>query len=624
MGHFRVIGPFVQGPVDNSNRVIVTGNPLNSLKIPAGPSTDEVYVGNPDAPGLMSVDSVGGPTTPANAHLLIKTRPLPPVPPLVRPQNLKTLPQSTVFPKNKVGQVTTPVKVSVLSTYLQGYPNRKYLINGFTIGFKLGYIGPRQSTSCSNLKSCSELPDVVLQKLQAEIYAKRIQGPFHERPFPNFHISPIGLVPKKTVGDFRLIHHLSHPKGSSINDHIDPNLATVKYASFDDAVATLLKYGPGCFFAKTDIHNAFRLIPIHPSDHELLGFSFQGKYYYDTCLPMGSSSSCSIFEAFSTSLQWIATNKLKIPHIVHILDDFLFFGHDFKACQGHLDQFLNLCKVMGVPIKQEKTESARQVIVFMGLELDSITMEARLPQDKLSKLRSLLLYHTGRRKITLKDLQSLIGLLNFCCSVVIPGRCFLRRLINLTVKVSKPTHRITMSADSRRDLKAWFLFTQHFNGKNVLLKQRWLSSPSLHLHTDAAGSLGYGAIFNNSWFYGEWPNHMTSFHITFKELFPIVLALEIWGTILKNKCIILHSDNYAVVHIINKQSCKDSVVMKLVRRLVLTCMQHNILIQAKHIPGKDNVLPDLLSRLQVKQFRLLAPQMDDQPTKIPEQLLLLH
>lgn len=476
---------------------------------------------------------------------------------------------------------------------------------------------------CSNLKSCIELPEIVLTKLQKELSAKRIKGPFSEKPFNNFHISPIGLVPKKTQGEFRLIHHLSHPKGKSINDHIDPQLATVKYASFDDAVTALLQFGPGCYFAKTDINDAFRIIPIQPKDHDRLGIFFQGNYYYDTCLPMGASSSCAIFEAFSSSLHWISITKLNIPTLVHILDDFLFIGHTFNECQGYLKKFLTICNVTGVPIKDEKTENARQVITFMGLELDSITMEARLPQDKLFKLQTLLAFHTGRRKITLKDLQSLIGLLNFCCSVVVPGRCFLRRLIDLTIKVTKPNHHITLSAESRRDLKAWKLFVQHFNGKNLILDQRWVSTTVLDLYTDAAGSLGYGAIFKTSWFYGVWPIPMAKFEITFKELFPIILALEIWGSRLRNKCITLHSDNYAAVHIINKQSSKDSNVMKLVRRMVLACMQFNILIHAKHIPGKTNTLPDLLSRLQVKQFQRLAPHMDALPTEVPDNLLLL-
>ena len=79
--------------------------------------------------------------------------------------------------------------------------------------------------------------------------------------------------------------------------------------------------------AKTDIDSAFRIIPIHPNDHYLLGFRFNGEFYHDRCLPMGCSSSCAIFDRFSSSLKWIAKAKLGIPHILHILDDFLFLGN---------------------------------------------------------------------------------------------------------------------------------------------------------------------------------------------------------------------------------------------------------------------------------------------------------
>lgn len=65
------------------------------------------------------------------------------------------------------------------------------------------------------------------RKLQPELDAGRIKGPFSTPLLPNLHISPIGLVPEKTPGQFRLIHHISYPKGSSINDHTDPTFATV-------------------------------------------------------------------------------------------------------------------------------------------------------------------------------------------------------------------------------------------------------------------------------------------------------------------------------------------------------------------------------------------------------------
>jgi hypothetical protein len=56
---------------------------------------------------------------------------------------------------------------------------------------------------------------------------------------------------------------------------------------------------------------------------------------------------------------------------------------------------------------------------------------------------------------------------------------------------------------------------------------------------------------------------MQNYQIAIKELFPIVLSLEIWGDHLKNGKIMFYSDNMAVVEIINKQTCKDAEISAL-------------------------------------------------------------
>ena len=501
-----------------------------------------------------------------------------------------------------------------------GYPDSHYLIKGFQTGFRLGYMGARSPSSCSNLKSCVEMPHAVSEKLQTELQTDRIRGPFDHSPFPDMKLSPIGLVPKKVPGQYRLIHHLSYPKGQSVNDFIDPIFSSVHYSSFDDAVSQLVLCGQGTFMAKTDIDSAFRLIPIHPLDHELLGFTFLNKYYFDACLPMGASSSCAIFEKFSTAIHWIAATHLNIKHMVHILDDFLILGPK-NTCHKNLTEFLLFCSNIGIPIKQEKTVYPCNTITFMGLELDSITMEARLPDDKLVKLQSLLALYKNKRTIKLRELQSMLGLLNFCCQVVVPGRSFMRRLTDLTCKVTNPNHHITLNKESRKDISAWLMFLQHFNGRQLLLDRRWVTSDMLHLHTDASGAIGFGAIFGSKWFNGKWSVAVAPLNITFKEYFPIVVALEVWGKHFQNRCLVIHSDNMAVVQIINKQTTKEPMVMALVRRMVIACMTLNILLRAKHIPGKENILPDLLSRFQMGQFKRLAPQMDNLPTDVPIDLL---
>ena len=513
--------------------------------------------------------------------------------------------------------------MSVLEYLLSTYePNLKsFLIDGFSLGFRIGFVGTSKSLLAPNLRSADEQPEVLSAKLDKEWSAGRIVGPFSSPPFANFVSSPLGVVPKKTPGEFRIIHHLSYPDGSSVNDFIPSEKSTVHYASISDAISMIKSIGRGSYMSKTDIKSAFRIIPIHPDDYHLLGMKWNNSYFFDRCLPMGCSSSCAIFEAFSSSLEWLAKNFLGASGVLHILDDFLFIAKSESKCRSDLSKFLNLCDYLGVPIAHEKTEGPATTLQFAGITLDTIQMEARLPEDKLQKSRELLTDFHKRRKVTLRELQSLLGFLNFTCSVVLPGRAFLRRLIDLTKGVRRPHHRIRLTKACRKDISVWLNFLDNFNGRTFFLDEKWLSCAPLKLYTDAAGSKGYSAIFEGHWLYGEWPESWKSFNIAFLELFPIALSLHVWGGHMSNRCVSFFTDNAALVDIINKQTSKHSLIMVLVRDLVLTSLRHNIVFRAYHVPGVDNTRADLISRFQIKEFRKAFPDADPEPTPVPETLL---
>ena len=122
---------------------------------------------------------------------------------------------------------------------------------------------------------------------------------------------------------------------------------------------------------------------------------------------------------------------------------------------------------------------------------------------------------------------------------------------------------------------------------------------------------------HNSWFSLQWPSEWWSLqNITFLELVPIVVALETWGPSLKNHCVKLNTDNLALSYVINKQTSKEDLVRRFIRRLVLTALKFNILLKASHVPGYNNTLSDALSRLQVSRFLTLHPSADKHPTPV--------
>ena len=231
-------------------------------------------------------------------------------------------------------------------------------------------------------------------------------------------------------------------------------------------------------------------------------------------------------------------HKLRASAVLYILDDFLFVAPSAEKCEADLANFLRLCDYLGVPIAHEKTVQPRTTLEFAGITVDSISQESRLPPDKLQKCRTLLRQFHKRRTVTFRQLQSLIGLLNFACSVVVPGRAFLRRLIDLTKGLKKAYHHIRLNKDARHDIKLWLTFLDNFNGRAFFLSDRWETSATLQLFTDAAGSKGYGAVFGSHWFYGAWPGSWRSLNISCLELFPITLSVHVWGDLMANQRVV--------------------------------------------------------------------------------------
>ena len=190
-------------------------------------------------------------------------------------------------------------------------------------------------------------PEEVDRHIEKELKAGRIAGPFKEPPFVKFQSSPIGLVEKKEKGSFRMIQNLSYPLGCSINDQIDADYASVRYSTIQEAVNLVDKVGPGAYMSKTDVKNAFRVVPLHPDVHNLFVFHWKGLFYYDLTLPMGCSASCQLFERVSTAVQWIANTKLRC-NMVHYLDDFFLASVSEEVGKRQLDLFLNMCQDIGL------------------------------------------------------------------------------------------------------------------------------------------------------------------------------------------------------------------------------------------------------------------------------------
>ena len=114
--------------------------------------------------------------------------------------------------------------------------------------------------------------------------------------------------------------------------------------------------------------------------------------------------------------------------IFHYLDDFFAVFKEFQKAQRFGREFDNVYTDLSIEVNGDKKQLGC-LINFLGLDLDTMKMEARLPKDKLKKaIQGVAELWEKKSSTTHEKLQSLVGLFSFAAKVVYPGRAFLRRL----------------------------------------------------------------------------------------------------------------------------------------------------------------------------------------------------
>ena len=382
----------------------------------------------------------------------------------------------------------TPINIVNLKKYLLEYDkvdDAMLLMQGFSEGFRLQYTGSRVSVDAKNLISAEVHKTETLIKLRKEVELGRMLGPFKNKPISTLRISPIGLVEKPDNGGWRLITHLSFPSGNSVNDFIDEEFCKVKYSSFDNVVEMISSLGKGAKIAKIDIRQAFRLLKINKADFDLLGIKFNDEYYIDKCLPMGCAISCSLFEKFATFLQWVVKSKSGLDTLDHYLDDFIFAGAaSSNNCKILMDTFKEVSQELGVPLAENKTVGPTTAMTFLGLYIDTVLMLVKIPESKLIRLKEGIHYILHSKKVKIKELESLAGLMAFCARGLPSARAFTRRFYDAisSVKFKKPYYYVRMSQELKADALVWQEFLENFNGVCYLPDKIWISNDTLELY----------------------------------------------------------------------------------------------------------------------------------------------
>jgi hypothetical protein len=176
---------------------------------------------------------------------------------------------------------------------------------------------------------------------------------------------------------------------------------------------------------------------------------------------------------------------------------------------------------------------------FGGIETDTFGLEAKPPPPppaKLPKATELQQHARKKGKVSLHELQSIIGFLSWCSQVVRLGRRFLRRLYDATsCYPQNGNQRRRLTADMKTDLRRWQRFLPVLNGIAIILPEREQWFP----WTEASGNNGLGGYFlltttapldNLTWSsaFCKPPTHYDSCkHIDYKDMLAMPTAFPL-------------------------------------------------------------------------------------------------
>ena len=353
--------------------------------------------------------------------------------------------------------------------------------------------------------------------------------------------------------------------------------------------------------AVVDIKSAYRAVPIFPDHRKYLGLKWEinGETVFieDSRLCFGLCLGPSYFDKISGFVYNIMADMYNIQ-AVNYLDDFIVIGATLEEATWAQKVVIKILRYLGFYISWGKVTPPSQVCRYVGLDIDSIKMEIRLPKDKLEKLINLLKKYVGKSTISKKELESLGGLLAHCSHVVDGGRTHSRRFYDLyEVILKNDLKRVKLGKAAREDLDWWLKFCATFNGKRKIVYEEYpiplISDSSLKGFAVYKGKERLGgtwegeiALENSSCGHITSPPGMDTYdrsNINELELWPILEGLRCWYPEFKGKSVTIFTDNTQVMYMLRKGTSTNSTCMEWLREIFWITKIFNIRIVAKYV-----------------------------------------
>lgn len=314
--------------------------------------------------------------------------------------------------------------------------------------------------------------DFLCGQCNMEISKGRYSPSFGTELLPGMVCTPIFTKPKPGPKKFRLINN--HSAGRpSLNSLIPPESAytrndTIEHLAASLRSAILRKGRKPPYLFKSDVAEAFRLIPMHPRWQVRQVNRIDDELYVDRNAVFGNRGSGRLFCLFFAAVIWSAVNVCRLEDIFHYVDD--CFSYDFEERPSLYAPYgremprkqvtlLQLFDTLGIPHESKKQEFGKNLIIIgFYVSLDNLTISIA-PEKLAESLQSLGDFidvkRVGSRPIG--EWQKVLGAANWCLSIAPKLKAgLLSSFVALSMMDQTQQTELAPSTEVIDDLK-WFI-----------------------------------------------------------------------------------------------------------------------------------------------------------------------